>query len=320
MTPRRVAGLAAAGALALGLAVLPAACATAQGGQAGRPPASISVDTLALRRTLDSLADAHHGTVGYAVFDIDGGPRLSRRGDETFPTASLIKVAVLVTVYDLVAQHKLSLDDRLTVLAIDKVPGSGQLQFLHDGAEVTVHDAAWLMSTISDNTATNLLLDRIIIRRVWDKMEALGLHHTKIHSKTFLRSSSVAMDSSVKYGLGVTTPNEMATLFELLARGRAVNPAADSAMLDILEHNEDVQMLQRFAGGVRAAHKTGATDAVRTECSLFYLASRVVACVLTKDNVDQRWVIDTEPQVTMARMGEAIVKAWGPAPAPKTSP
>src|SRR5688500_8773955 len=148
-------------------------------------------------------------------------------------------------------------------------------------------------------------------------MEALGLKHTKVHSKTFLRSSSVAMDSSVKYGLGVTTPNEMATLFELMARGRAVSPAADSAMLAILEHNVDDQMLQRFAAGTRSAHKTGATDAVRTECALFYLASRVVACVLTKENVDQRWVIDTEPQVTMARMGEAIVRAWGPAPAPK---
>jgi beta-lactamase class A len=167
MTARRLAGLAAAAAVAFELAVLPAACATAQAGQRGttghvRAP----VDTTALRRTLDSLASAHHGTVGYAVFDIDGGTRMSRRGDETFPTASLIKVPVLVTVYDLVAQHKLSLDDRLTVLAIDKVPGSGQLQFLHDGADITVHDAAWLMSTLSDNTATNLLLDRIIIRRV----------------------------------------------------------------------------------------------------------------------------------------------------------
>jgi beta-lactamase class A len=321
MIARRIAGLAAVATVALELAVMPAACARAQAGQgATTRPVRAPIDTTALRRTLDSLAGAHHGAVGYAVVDIDGGTRLSRRGDETFPTASLIKVPVLVTVYDLVAQHKLSLDDRLTELAIDKVPGSGQLQFLHDGAEITVHDAAWLMSTLSDNTATNLLLDRIIIRRVWDKMEALGLTHTKVHSKTFLRSSSVAIDSSVKYGLGVTTPNEMASLFELLARGRAVNPSADSSMLAILEHNEDMQMLQRFADGARAAHKTGATDAVRTECSLFYLASRVVACVLTKDNVDQRWVIDTEPQVTMARMGEAIVKAWGPAPAPKATP
>ena len=321
MIVRRLAGRAAAAVVAMGLAVLPAACASAQAGQGptAGPPRAV-VDTTALRRSLDSLASAHRGTVCYAVFDIDGGTRLSRRGDETFPTASLIKVPVLVTVFDLVAQKKLALDDRLTVLAIDKVPGSGQLQYLHDGAVITVRDAAWLMSTLSDNTATNLLLDRIIIRRVWDKMEALGLKHTKVHSKTFLRSSSVAMDSSVKYGLGVTTPNEMALLFELLARGRAVNPSADSAMLDILEHNEDNQMLQRFAAGTRAAHKTGATDAVRTECSLFYLASRVVACVLTKDNVDKRWVIDTEPQVTMARMGEAIVKAWGPAPAPKPTP
>ena len=323
MIVRRLAGYTAAAVVAMGLAVLPAACASAQAGQGSGPGPSramVVVDSTGLRRSLDSLASAHHGTVGYAVFDIDGGTRLSRRGDETFPTASLIKVPVLVTVFDLVAQKKLALDDRLTVLAIDKVPGSGQLQYLHDGAVITVRDAAWLMSTLSDNTATNLLLDRIIIRRVWDKMEALGLPHTKVHSKTFLRSSSVAMDSSVKYGLGVTTPNEMATLFELLARGRAVNAAADSAMLDILEHNEDNQMLQRFAAGTRAAHKTGATDAVRTECSLFYLASRVVACVLTKDNVDKRWVIDTEPQVTMARMGEAIVKAWGPAPAPKPTP
>ena len=319
---RRLAGLSAALSVALGLAVLPAGCASAQSGQ-GTPAVSarrVALDTAGLRRTLDSIAGAHRGTVGYAVIDVDGGARLSRRGDETFPTASLIKVPVLVTVFDLVAQKKLSLDDRLTVLRIDKVGGSGQLQYLHDGAEITVQDAAWLMTTLSDNTATNLLLDRIIIRRVWDKMESLGLKHTKVHSKTFLRNSSVAMDSSVKYGLGVTTPNEMATLFELLARGRAVSPSADSAMLNILAHNVDDQMLQRFANGTRAAHKTGATDAVRTECSLFYLASRVVACVLTKENVDQRWVIDTEPQVTMARMGEAIVKAWGPAPAPATAP
>lgn len=292
----------------------------AVGGAEGQaPPASSPprADSAALRRALDAIADAHHGVVGYAIRDLDDGVALSRRGDETFPTASLIKVPVLVTVFDLVAQGKLSLDDRLTLLKIDKVPGSGTLQFMHDGIEVTVRDAAWLMSTISDNTATNLLLDRIAIRRVWEKMEALGLPHSKIHSKTFLRLTSVAMDSSVKYGLGVTTPNEMARLFELLARGQAVSPSADSTMLDILEHNEDGVLLQRFAGGVRAAHKTGATDDVRTECSLFYLRHRVVACVLTKENADTRWVLDSEAQLTMARMGEAIVTAWGPAPTPR---
>jgi len=301
---------------ALVLCGMVAGCARAQ----SSPPApdvrlTARADTATLRRTLDSIADAHRGVAGYAVHNLETGERLGRRGDETFPTASLIKVPVLVTVYDLVAQGRLSLDDRLTVLAIDKVPGTGILQHLHDGAEITVHDAAWLMITVSDNTATNLLLDRIIIRRVWDKMEALGLMHTKVHSKSFLRSSSVAMDSSVKYGLGVTTPNEMTRLYALLADGKAVSPTADSAMLEIMEHTTDDDLMQRYVPGASAAHKTGATNQVRTECTLWRLPARVVACVLTKENVDERWVLDNEAQVTMARMGEAIAGAWRlPAP------
>ena len=290
------------------LAALPA-CARGQG---SAPLAPVRADTAALHHSLDSIVGAHHGVVGYSIRNVDTGEALSLRGDETFPTASLIKVPVLVTLFDLVEQGRISLDDPLTLLAIDKVPGSGTLQFMHDGAPLTVGDAAWLMSITSDNTATNLLLDRIIIRRVWEKMESLGLAHTKVHSKTFLRSTSVAMDSSVKYGLGVTTPNEMARLFTLLAQGRAVSPKADSTMLYILEHNQDNQLLQRYLDGVRAAHKTGAVDAARTECSLFYLrGGRVVACVLTKENADQRWILDSEPQLTMARIGAVIARAWG---------
>lgn len=295
------------------------ACAARAGSAAAGPQPVVRADTAALRRTLDSIADAHHGVVGYSVIDLESGARISRRGDETFPTASLIKVPILVTVYDLVAQGQLSLDDPLTVLKIDQVPGSGIIQFLHNGTLLTVQDAAWLMSIISDNTATNLLLDRIIIRRVWAKMDSLGLKNTRVHSKSFLRNSSVAMDSSVKYGLGVTTPNEMARLFELIAQGKAVNPAADSTMLHILEHNTTDFMLQRYAGGVRAAHKDGATDAVRAECTLWYLRNRVVACVMTKENKDQRWILDNEPQLTIANIGLAIINAFGGVPPPPKS-
>lgn len=275
-------------------------------------PSPVRADTTALRRALDSIAGAHQGVVGYSVIDLDNDVRMSRRGDEKFPTASLIKVPILVTVYDLVSKGQISLDDPLTVLKIDQVPGSGILQHLHNGIVLTVRDAAFLMITISDNTATNILLDRIIIRRVWNKMDSLGLTQTRVHSKSFLRNSSVAMDSSVKYGIGVTTPNEMARLFELLAKGQAVNPASDSAMLGILERTDSDMMMQRFAGGVRTAHKSGETDQVRTECSLFGLRNRIVACVLTKENKDTRWIVDNEAQLTVARMGEAIVKAWRP--------
>ena len=324
---RRAAAL--AGAAFVVMSGVTTGCARAQ--SAGAPPAPgtaaagsrnfaapvatrTRADTAALRRTLDSIADAHHGVVGYAVRNLDTGERLERRGDEPFPTASLIKVPILVTLYDRVAKGEMSLDDPIVITKVDKVPGSGQLRFFHDNHEITVRDAARLMITISDNTATNLLLDKVPMRKVWEKMEALGLPRTKVHSKTFQRFTSIAVDSSAKYGFGVTTPNEMAQLFALLADGRAVSPAADSAMIALLEDNENQEKLQRYVEGVRAAHKSGETDQVRTECTIWWLQTRVVACVLTKENADTRWLLDSEPQLTMARMGAAIVGAWPRAP------
>jgi len=269
-------------------------------------------DTVALRRTLDSLANGLHGVLGYSVMNLETGEKLSLRGDETFATASLIKVPILVTVFDLVAKGQLSLDDKIVMLGIDKVGGSGVISNLHNGLELTVGDAAFLMITLSDNTATNLLLDRILIRRVWRKMEALGLMHSKVHSRSMVRDASVAMDSSMKYGLGVTTANEMTQLFALMAEGKAVDAKSDSAMLAMLQKTQFTEMLRRYTGGIRVASKYGAVNDARTECALWYLPARVVACVLTKQNVDQRWVLDSEPQVTLAKMGEAIVGAWKP--------
>ena len=300
----------------LALLLLLPGCASAQTTRAAATAADAATrdfaraDTATLRRRLDSLANAHAGVVGYSVRNVDTGEHLERRGDEPFPTASLIKVALLVTLFDMVEKGDIALDDPIRVLKVDKVPGSGMLQFLHDDIEITVGDAAWLMSTISDNTATNLLIDKVAIRRTWQKMEALGLPRTKLHSKSFLRMTSVAMDSSVKYGLGVTTPNEMARLFDLLAQGKAVTPSADSTMLYILEHNTYSAMLPRFAPGVRIAHKDGETEQVRTNCGLFRLQSRVAVCVLTRENQDRRWIVDNEAQVLIARMGEAIAAAW----------
>lgn len=284
---------------------------------AGAPaPVFVRADTARVHHEIDAIADAHHGVVGYAIHNLDTGERLARRGDETFPTASLIKVPVMVTVYDLVARGQLSLDDPLTLLTIDKVGGSGVLHLLHNGLVLTVRDATALMIATSDNTATNLLLDRILIRRVWDKMEALGLPHTKVHHKVSTWASSVAPDSTKKYGLGVTTPNEMARLFELLARGQAVDARSDSLMLALLDENQDGDQMQRTVAGVRAPHKTGSVDASRTECAIFFLQSRVVVCALTKENVDQRWLLDNEGQVTLGRIGEVVVRAWPRAPAP----
>lgn len=272
-------------------------------------------DTAKLRRVLDSLAGAHRGFVGYRVKNLETGESLERNGDSTFATASLIKVPILVTLFDQVEQKRIGLGEKIVVLKGDKVGGSGILQFMHDGLEITVADAAWLMIALSDNTATNLLLDEVPMRRVWQKMEALGLPHTKVHSKSFLRITSVAPDSSAKYGLGVTTPNEMVRLYELLATGKAVSAAADSAMLQIMRGTQYDYLLQRFAAGVPSAFKTGQNSDQRTECTLWWMPARLIACVLTNRNEDQRWVHDQASELLLAEMGRAIVQAWRPPPA-----
>lgn len=276
------------------------------------PRVDARTDTVALRRTLDSIADAHRGVVGYSITNLETGEHLERRGDETFTTASLIKVPVLVALFDLAEKKQLTLDDPVVLTEIDKVGGAGELQFLRTPLTLRLWDVAWLMSTLSDNTATNIILDRIKIRRVWQKMEALGLPHTKVHSGSMTRIASVAPDSSAKYGLGVTTPNEMAQLFALMAQGKAVSPAADSAMLRILRNNRDDSKLARFNYNVRLSHKTGDVDQARTDCGVFYLPARVVTCVLTKENADRRYWDESEGNAVIARLGEAVVRAWKP--------
>jgi beta-lactamase class A len=304
------------------VAALSAACAPVRAQTTPAPAAPVAAapaprldvraDTAALRRVLDSIADAHRGVVGYSITNLETGERLERRGDETFTTASLIKVPVLVALFDLAEKKQLTLDDPVVLTEIDKVGGAGELQFMRTPLTLRLWDVAWLMSTLSDNTATNLILDRIKIRRVWQKMEALGLPHTKVHSGSMTRIASVAPDSSAKYGLGVTTPNEMAQLFALLAQGKAVSPAADSTMLRILRNNRDDSKLARFTYDVRLSHKTGDVDQARTDCGVFYLPARLVTCVLTKDNVDRRYWGESEGNAVIARIGEAVVRAWRP--------
>lgn len=276
--------------------------------------AQTSANTARLARTLDSLASAHRGVVGYHFANLETGDVLTRRGDETFPTASLIKVPVLVTLFDLAEQRLLTLDDPVVLTDIDKVGGAGQLQFLRTPLTLRLWDVAVLMSTLSDNTATNLILDRIKIRRVWQKMEALGLAHTKVHSGSMTRIASVAPDSSAKYGLGVATPNEMARLFTLLVQGKAVSARADSTMLEILRHNTDDTKLMRFNYGVRASHKSGDVDAARTDCGVLYLPAHVIACVMTRENADTRYWSESEGNAVIAHMGRAVREAWGAAP------
>jgi beta-lactamase class A len=291
----------------LAAALLPLLHAT---GAAAQP-----ADTTQLRRELERITARHAGVTGISVRNLATGESLSIRGEETFPSASLIKVAILVTLLDEVHQERVRLDERSTLIARDRVGGSGVLKHMASGLEPTLADYAWLMTTLSDNTATNLLLDKLDIRSVGLKMEALGLPHTKVHSKTFRRATSIAPDSSALYGFGVTTPDETTQLFTMLHEGRAVSAALDSVALDMLFANQDANMMTRWLpDGTRVAHKTGSVDRSRNDCGIMNTpAAPIALCVMTRENEDTTYRIDNTAHLLIARIAREVYRHYNPA-------
>lgn len=275
----------------------------------GPPP-----DTTGLRQRLERIAQAHAGIAGISVRNLATGESVSIRGDEPFPSASLIKVAILVTLLDEVSEGRMALDERITLTARDRVGGSGVLKHMASGLAPSLEDHAWLMTTLSDNTATNLLLDRLDIATVGSKMEALGLPRSKVHSKTFRRATSIAPDSSARYGFGVTTPDETTALFGMLHEGRAVAPALDSLALRMLLANQDANMLTRWLpDGTRVAHKSGSVDRSRNDCGIIYTpAAPIALCVMTRENEDTTYRVDNAAHLLVARVAREVYGHWNP--------
>jgi beta-lactamase class A len=280
----------------------------------GGAAAPVPGDTAALRRALVEATAGFGGVVGISVANLASGESLSIRGDETFPSASLIKVPVLVALLHEVEQGRLGLHERATMVTRDRVGGSGVLRLMGTSIDPSIEDLAWLMITISDNTATNLLLDKLDVRTVWTRMEALGLPHSKIHSKTFRRETSIAPDSSVLYGLGVATPDEMVRLFTLLHHGRAVSPAMDSLAMRMLAANQDGNMLTRWIpAATRVAHKSGSVDRARNDCGIMYTpAAPVALCVMTRENEDTSYGVDSAAHLVIARVAREVFHHFNP--------
>lgn len=255
-----------------------------------------------LQPQLEQRIARHNGVVGLSVIDLRTGEKLSIRGDQAFPSASVIKVPILVELFHQVERGPLKLSDPVVMLAADQRPGSGILQFLTPPLQLTLGDAATLMIILSDNTATNLVIDRVGITYVNARMDSLGLKQTRLHSKVFNRPSSIDTAGSRKWGLGVTTPAELAEIMARLYRSEIVSDSASKAMIAILKNNFDSEEIPRFLPPDAAvAHKTGKLNAARHDCGIVYSTQRdYVLCVLTAENADQSWRLETEGRITIA--------------------
>src|SRR5438270_9112896 len=175
-----------------------------------------------LEEPLAPLAEAHQGKVAIAVKRLKTGEEYYLHADEPMTTASLIKLPVMVETYSQAAEGKVKLADPVTLHKADMVPGSGILtDHFSDGATFSLRDAVRLMIVYSDNTATNLVLDKIGIGSTAQRMETWGFPNTKIHAKSFRGSTtSVFPERTKRYGLGSTTAREMLLLVEKLHQGK----------------------------------------------------------------------------------------------------
>ncbi len=272
------------------------------------PPCLGAEDTLEAR--LAPLAKSHKGKVAIAVKHLTTGESYYLNADEPMPTASLIKLPVMIEFYQQVAEGKIKPSEPVMLQKADKVPGSGILtEHFSDWAVFPLVDAVRLMIVFSDNTATNLVLDKIGIAATGKRMEAWGYPNTKINAKVFRGSTtSIAPERSKRFGLGSTTAREMVGLLEKLQNGQLVNAEACKAMLEHLKKCDDKDKFPRFLPPKTVlAHKTGSLSETRTDAGIIYLPSGPVAvCVLTEDNEDKSWRTENSGNVLCARVAQEV--------------
>jgi beta-lactamase class A len=277
---------------------------------------AVADEPVSLEARIAPLAKEHKGMIAVAVKNLRTGAEYYLNADEPMPTASLIKLPVMVEAYWQNEEGKVSLDKTLKLTQDDKVPGAGVLtDNFSPGSTFALKDAVRLMITVSDNTATNKVLDEIGIAAPGKRMESLGLKHTKINAKVFKGSTtSIDPERTKRYGLGSTTAREMVQLLELIHKRKVVSAKACDEMLGILQKNQDNAMIVRFLPpGTSVAHKTGAVSNARTDAGIVSVRDPsdkkvkplFAICVLTNDNEDQRWLVDNAAQVTIGKIAKA---------------
>ena len=226
-----------------------------------------------LGRYLQALIDAHDGEVAVMVKHIKTGETYRFNADKVMPTASMIKFPVMVAAYKQVAEGKLDLKTMVTLQKKDKVPPSGVLTpYFSEGTQLSVQDCIRLMIAFSDNTATNLVIDQVGLKRVNETMKQLGNPQTRINAKVFRRDTSVDLKRSQKYGLGSTTPAETVALYEQLLAGKLGDAVATKAMREHLatcREDQKTNAILTFGNQSAAQRWLGRGGSLRRRCHLF---------------------------------------------------
>jgi beta-lactamase class A len=230
-----------------------------------------------LQATINEVDQNLDGVLGLAILDLTSGQTLFVHPDNVFPQASSIKVAVLADLYRQAQDGKLKLNDLYTVQASDMVPDSAIMLGLTPGTtRITNRDLATMMVAVSDNSATNVLIDRVGMNNVNALMDQLGLPHTRLRRKMMdIKAAGEGREN-------VSTPREMMTLLENLYRGKVLNKDLTDDFFKMLSTKKESFIPRELPDDLQIANKPGELEAVRNDSGVVFAANRpYVICVMT---------------------------------------
>jgi len=266
--------------------------------------------------TLDERVKAEvaqfKGKVSMFAKNIDNGETYALNADDRVRTASTIKIAVMIEAFARVNEGKAHWTDELVLTKEKKVSGSGILTELSDGLHLTLRDAVSLMMILSDNTATNMVLDVLTTDAVNARMESLGLKNIKILRKIGSGGDSQAGKDpeNKKYGLGFATSREMVLVMEKLERGEVINAATSKEMIELMKREQGRNAIGRSLPDLPMASKYGALDRLRSAVGIIYTKKGRIAMAITCDDMPEIiWSVDNPAYLLMGRLSEILVTA-----------
>jgi beta-lactamase class A len=288
--------------------------------------AQASTAPSALDKIVKAKIQGFAGRVSLYAKNLDSGATYALRADEPVRTASTIKLPIMVECFWEAGEGKLKLSEPLTLTQGEKVSGSGILEDLSDGDRLPLRDMIDLMIVLSDNTATNLILNRIGGNAVNARMAQLGLQHTRVMRKILGDRNDLkpvpsgvtdegAKPENKKWGIGRSSPHEMVTILEKLYKGELVSKDASQEMIAILKKQRDQDGMGRDMKDVEIAHKSGALDALRSDVGIIYSKRGAIAMAITVDDMPEaNWTPDNPGSLLISSLSEILADGLGSNP------
>ena len=274
-----------------------------------------------VERALDAIVANAGGEVALAAMNLTTGEEVARNAERSMPTASVFKLPLLVEVFRQVATGALDLEDRVTLRAEDVVMGSGILRDFEPGLQPTLGDLAMMMVIVSDNSATNLLLDRVGgPRQVNATMRDLGLSSIVVHRRI------VFGEITTNDSLAEAAPRDLMRLVAMLAREELVSPAVSREMLAILRRQRHLEQAPRFIAyqpyaadfgrqqPIAIGNKTGFMNSLRADTGLIMIDPdvRIAYSVVNDTGADDTYRQEHPGDIINGLVGRVLVEYWWP--------